>query len=523
MKNLFASRTALSAALWLFSAPAWAGPAADGLTCLHKADLPCAQMEVLAARQDEPDDVQTLLLEAELAFHEGRFSDAADFITRVSARESELDPQQKARLGEQRGFYLGTAEVTADMVETTVDNVVVLHHPGIERILVDDAVDAINLARERIAPALGGDLPFPVRVELYPDTASFIVASGLPQEAVATTGVVAISKYNRLIVSSPRALGRGYGWRDTIVHEWIHLVVSYNSKENAPIWLQEGIAKGTDMLWREDGFVLDTQKQALLAGALDTGDFVTFEQMHPSMAYLPSAEMAALAYAQVATMMEYLQVSTDRQALARVVELVGDGVDPKVAVAKVAGMNFDAFEFEWKRWLGTLELSGYAVASMPTVLGEGTDFDYDPVLSRRKDLANRARLGDLMAAQGHREAALMYYQQARPEEGPLPPHVALSMARVYIDMGDVVAAMQLLEDSREHYPEVAENRKALGELYASEGRDGEAIVEYRASVEINPFDAEVQRALAELYQLQGKTALAQRHAAKVRVLLYTDT
>jgi len=503
---------------------AWAGPAEDGLVCLQRADLACAQQQVLEAREDQSGEVQTLLLEAELAFHEGRFSEAATFISDVAERQAELRPEQRDALANQRVLYLGTAEVTAGMVETRVGEVIVLHHPGIERILVDDAVEAINLGRERIGPRLGGDLPFPVRVELYPDTASFITASGLPQEAVATTGVVAISKYNRLIVSSPRALGRGYGWRDTIVHEWVHLVVSYHSNERAPIWLQEGIAKSTDMLWREDAFLLETGKQSLLAGALDTDNFVTFEQMHPSMAFLPSAEMASLAYAQVSSMMEYLQVSTDREALARVIRLVGEGTDPKDAVAKVAGKDFDSFEADWKVWLGSLDLVGYRVASMPTVLGgEGTDFDYDPVLSRRKDLANRARLGDLMAAQEHWEAALIYYGQARPEDGPLPPHVALGTARAHVAMGDVVAAIQVLEDSARDYPEVAVNRKALGDLYRSEGRDREALAEYRASVEINPFDVEAQTALAELYTLVGRKDLAREHANKVRVLLYLDT
>ena len=128
-----------------------------------------------------------------------------------------------------------------------------------------------------------------------------------------------------------------------------------------------------------------------------------------------------------------------------------------------------------------------------------------------------------MLQQGHYEAALIYYSQARPEDGPLPPHVALNTARAHLELGDMVAARQVLEDSRKDWPEVATNRKALGDVYRSEGRDTDALLEYRASVEINPFDAEVQQALAELYALAGNDALARRHAKKVRVLLYQDT
>ena len=57
------------------------------------------------------------------------------------------------------------------------------------------------------------------------------------------------------------------------------------------------------MLWRQDDFELEVSKQSLLAGALKTDQWVTFEQMHPSMAFLPSPELAGLAYAQVASMM----------------------------------------------------------------------------------------------------------------------------------------------------------------------------------------------------------------------------
>ena len=36
--------------------------------------------------------------------------------------------------------------------------------------------------------------------------------------------MVALSKWSRLLALSPRALGRGYAWKDTIAHEYVHLV-----------------------------------------------------------------------------------------------------------------------------------------------------------------------------------------------------------------------------------------------------------------------------------------------------------
>lgn len=536
MKSLFV--------ISLLLGTASAGDVEDGFLCLRETNLACAAEAVEDLEGDTSAEAQ--LLRARVLFHQGRVAEAAEALRPVIGRAAEIDveklagempngsrlseesvldfdgPKVKETLEETHAFWIETAEVHAAMVETQVGDVVVLHHPGIERILVEDAAECIRLARERIAPLLGGDVPGVVRVEIYPDTAGFTVASGLPADAIRTTGVVAIQKWNRIVMSSPRALGKGYGWRDTLVHEWVHYVVSHNSRDRAPIWLQEGLAKSTEMLWRQDAFELEIQKQSLLNGALASGEFITFEQMHPSMAYLPSAEAAALAYAQVATMMEYLQVATDRDALSRVIERVADGEDSRDAVASVAGEDFADFEDDWKGWLAEQDLVGERIAATPTVLDGGGAHDYDPVLSRRLDLAHRARLGDLMVERGHFDAALVYYDEAMPEDQPPSPYLAKAKAGVLVEMGRVDEARVLLLQSQRYYPDIADNNKLLAELSLSAGEDADALAFYAHAAEINPFDVTVQRALADLYRVSGDRSLAARHAANVGILEFRD-
>ena len=57
-------------------------------------------------------------------------------------------------------------------------------------------------------------------------------------------------KYNRLMFTSPRGLVRGYGWHDTVAHEFVHYYVTKYSANTVPIWLHEGIAKFQEIRWR---------------------------------------------------------------------------------------------------------------------------------------------------------------------------------------------------------------------------------------------------------------------------------
>jgi len=507
-----------AAALWIGSAAA-AG-VADGLSCLDAHDLPCAQA-VLEKQQKKGDDSPALaVLEGRVRFHEGDFRAAA-----VAFDRALLSNPDDERVTRDRDLAIATAEVAEGLIETTRGDITVAHHPGVDRVLVDGVIDSLSAARERIAPLLGGVTPVPLRVEIYPTGTSFVVASGLPPEAVKTTGVIAISKWHRLLITSPRALGRGYGWQDTIVHEWIHLVVSWHTRDQAPVWLQEGIAKSLDTLWRVDGYALPVRSQSALAQAIRDDDFVTFEEMHPSMAFLPSADRTALAYAQVATMMLFLRQEKGEQALVDVLERVGEGEDARDAVAQVYnGGDFDGFEADWRLFIEGLDLVQERLASLPVVLdGEGDEFDNDPSLAGREDLAGKARLGDLMAMRGHHDAALKYYEQASPEGEPAGPVLTQHTAEALIALGRDREAESLLRDNLVFYDESAANHRLMAELLIRDGRKLNAREHLLHSAAINPYDIAVHEALVTLYEEAEDDSGASRHKGYLDILNYRDT
>jgi len=509
---------------------ALAGPTAaaagveDGLSCLEAHDLPCAQA-VLAKQKKRGDDSAALaVLEGRVRFHEGAFEAAAAAFDRALV----VNPDD-ARTARDRDLALATAEVADALIETTRGDITVAHHPGADRVLVDGVIDSLTAARERIAPLLGGVTPVPLRIEIYPTGASFVVASGLPPEAVKTTGVIAISKWHRLLITSPRALGRGYGWQDTIVHEWIHLVVSWHTRDQAPVWLQEGIAKSLDTLWRLDDYAMPVRSQSALAQAIRDDDFVTFEEMHPSMAFLPSADRTALAYAQVATMTDFLRNGGDEspteEPLVKVLELVAEGVDAKEAVARVYnGGDFDGFEADWKAHLEGLDLVQERLASLPVVLdGEGDEYDNDPSLAGREDLAGKARLGDLMVMREHFEAGLVYYEQAAPEGEPPGPVLTLHTAEALVALGREREAENLLRENLAFYDESAANHRLMAELLLKDGRKLNAQKHLLQSAAINPYDVAVHEALVTLYEEAGDDTGASRHKGYLDILNYRDT
>lgn len=524
MKNWSVSRFGVWFLMCLGSSNvAQGGPLEEGIACLDRGDTPCAAKKVAQLNADGVQGYEGDLLRARLDFYEGRMTKAVEHMERAKAANPSLFPDD-GFLSNELALMKRTQEVHEGLVETTVADITVVHHPGMDRILVADAVRVLTAARARIAPLLGGDPPIPLRVEIYPTGAALTACTGLPLEAVQTTGVVAISKWNRLLITSPRAMGGGYGWQDTLVHEWIHLVASWHSGDNAPIWLQEGIAKGLDMLWRQPKFELPVHMQSFLATALRDNDFVSFDEMHPSFALLDSAERAGLAYAQVATMMAYLREKSGSDAIARVLARIESGSESQEAVAAVYGSSFERFQRDWKAWVGQLELVEQRLSAMPTVLdGQGGDFSSDPVLAARKDLQDKTRLGDLMAQRDHHEAAILYYEQAIPEDAPAGPELVQRLAKSLIEMGDNVRATRWLEAVIKNYPEHAGTRHMLADRYLSAGKEEAALEHFKASADIYPYSPAVQQALVDLYKAMGEMELNRQHQRYLDILNYRDS
>lgn len=345
-------------------------------------------------------------------------------------------------------------------------------------------------------------------VEIYPNARGLADATGLTVDEIETSGTIAVCKYHRLMITSPLATAGGYGWADTIAHEFVHLVVSKKSLNSIPIWLHEGIAKFYESVWKGPaGKALSPFSENLLAKAAKSKTFITFQQMHPSMAKLPSQEDAALAFAEVFTTIEFLNGKFGDDSISRVLELAGEGVSLERALKKVFKMNLSGIEAAWRRWIvrrpftivpGAKPRRIQLADSEESAKGEAPLDTFDD-----RNVHDHSRLGELLQLRGHVHAAVIEYEKAYERGGLKYPTLIYRLARAYVDSKREEDAVQLLEKALAVHPDSADNHLLAGRVRFTQKNYGEARRHFEAVRLQNPFNPEIHLALAALYRAEG--------------------
>ena len=511
MKTWFVS----SLACWLLiPSLAWGARAQEGLACLEVGDLRCAQevREQVVAKGD--DSEASLLLQMRTLFREGRYSEAVEVLEKLEAKGVQIEEFDS-------NPYRPSAVAARGLKSVRDQGIEVRFGPGVERILRDDAVEVLLNSRRVYDDLFGGGPDHDVLLDIFPTAGRFIQASGLPPEAVRTTGVVALSKWSRLLLSSPRALSRGYGWKDTVAHEYIHLVISWSSADRTPVWLQEGLAKYLESRWRtDDGAELTVHQQTLLAKALRDETFVPFEKFRHSMAYLDSGDEAALAFAQVATLVQHVLEIGGEEVLPVIIRRIRDGEEPELVVAEAAGYtSFEALMTGWRLWVAEQPLVSKRVAALPVVLdGDADEFASDPLLAVDGSKLRSARLGDLLRERNRPLAALVEYRKASDGDGPASPMLMAREADCLTKLERMDEALALVNEGVQMYPEFTLLQVTRGRLLDEIGVPGQAVDAWKAAHDLNPFDVEVQQALSRDFGLLGRESEATKHEEYLHIL-----
>ncbi len=275
---------------------------------------------------------------------------------------------------------------------------------GEDRALAPRLFEVANASRAHIERELGVTLPRPLRIDLVRDLFSLAAVTGLPLTAAETTGTVAVARWGRVTMLSPRAASSGYPWEDTLAHEITHLALSRATRDFAPLWLQEGIAKRLETRWRApQPFDVHDHHQESRAAQVE-GKSVGIQGLGSSIAMLPTPEAASIAFSEVASFMDYWVAHSGvaaLQLLLRDLRGVGDA-GPNAALLSLSGVTLVEWNERWQRWLEANIEAPKPPPKLPPL-------EVKRLERQRGEAARLGRLGEVLLRRGHAAAAEVNY------------------------------------------------------------------------------------------------------------------
>ena len=393
-------------------------------------------MEYDKARADlakaDPNSPSVVMAKARLALYEEDCDLAAALMSRNDIAQSE---EGRILADVARGCARVTAATVVDKDEAA--GVVVRWHDEGDRALMPLMIDTVNKARASLTRDLGVDWKKPTRITVVRDLLSLSAMTGLPYKAAQTTGTVAVAKWGRVTILSPRASKHGYPWRDTLTHELTHLAISMQSRERAPLWLHEGVARRQETRWREPGPFDDRPSvESVVQRGMELKLDLPLDKLGPSIAMLPSADAAMVAFAEVTSFVRFFVETQPEGALAKLLVALRAAKSVDDALKEVSGETLPQWDVKWRA-----NLAKKTKEPLSPLYGLGGT---PPTAT---DSRERSRLAELLFGRGHPEEALL--QLDKIPESLLPdPSLRYLRGRVLEAKGDAPGAEALVDDPK---------------------------------------------------------------------------
>jgi hypothetical protein len=445
------------------------------------------------------EDPAVLLERARLAIDELDCDGAAAILARPEVEHAE-GGDQLADIA--HGCQRVTAALVSDRDEAR--GIEVFWQDEHDRALAPLLFETVADARDALSNDLGVNWPRPTRIVVVRDLLSLSAMTGLPYESAQTTGTVAVAKWGRVTLLSPRASHHGYPWRDTVAHELTHLAVTRVSRDRAPLWLQEGIAKREEVRWREPGPFDDRPSpEAMVRRGQELGLTVPLDKLGPSIAMLPSADAASIAFAEVTSFVRfYAQTEDERDEGRALPKLLGElrqGKDPDEALFAASGADLKTWDVRWRAYLASrpaVELPELLGMNAPSKGSKGGPREAD----RLRDLRDRARLAQLLLSRAHAPEALKELDRIELAAAPVSNdgwQRAVGDPSVRWLRGRALEEAQRREEGEPLVADPSQVLSSYGPWWATRGRwarlrgDAKAAVDsFREAVAADPFDSE---------------------------------
>lgn len=428
---------AIVALCTLFASHSQAGPlsqfhAARARTFILGLDLDLAKKEL---QQGDANDPVIQRERGRLQLYEADCDGAV--LSLASALAAGPDEDTEGMLDIARGCSRVTAAIIGD--DVTTSDLVVRYQDEADRALTPLITESVENARKTLTRDLGVTWPKPTRVIVVRDLLSLAAMTGLPYESAQTTGTVAIAKWGRVTLLSPRASHHGYPWRDTLTHELTHLAVTRLTNDRAPLWLQEGLAKREEVRWREPGPYDDRPSpDAIARRGMDKKLDLGLDELGPSIAMLPSAQAAMVAFAEVTSFVRYYAKVAGDEAIKKLLSELRANQKIDAALVEASGMDLKAWDQKWRA----------EIMALPSEQVLGLDnFASDP--KANTSARERIRVAELLFGRGHTA-------EAQREIDPLAgsklvahdPTFAYLAARV-LEKGDLPGARAKVADPKD--------------------------------------------------------------------------
>ncbi|MFC2174088.1 tetratricopeptide repeat protein [Acidobacteriota bacterium] len=482
---------------------------------------PQAALELIKkGLKSDPDSTELLFLKARAYYYLSRYDAAAEVLNSAAT----ADP----RVAVFKDLLAAICKTTDRFVSRESEHFVMRAVPGKDEVLYTQGLAALEQAYAALEKDLGYRPENKVVVEVYPDTESFILASTLSPAEVRTSGTIALCKFNRIMIVSPRTLLTGYPWLDTLCHEYVHYVLWKKNGDTVPIWLHEGIAKFQEKRWKgEGGTALTPYMRTALKTHLASGTLLPLDRMHPSFAKLESREEVVLASAEVLSLIRFIWIQGGYDAILGILDHLRTGKDYRDALAVVWEMSFDDFMQSWKK-----QIAGLAPGGAPGLAAHERTFvdleeksengssEQDREIDRLPSpkVKDFVRLAALLEERGRGKAAILELEKALEQGGRGSPMIANRLAALYLSANKTNHAQKLLQEALTWDEEYVTTLENLGRVYKHTGRDSKAVETLVEATRINPFNPYTRQDLFEVYSKLGWNEDAMREGEALAIL-----
>ncbi|MFA5907161.1 MAG: tetratricopeptide repeat protein [Vicinamibacterales bacterium] len=324
----------------------------------------------------------------------------------------------------------------------------------------------------------------PILIEMFPKHDDFAVRTlGLP----GMIGALGACFGRVVTVDSPKARDPGtFNWAETLWHEIAHVITLQLSDNRLPRWLSEGASVYEERRARPEwGREMDIP----FARAMDRGKLIKLRDLNSGFS---NPETISLSYYQASLVVEHIADVYGQAKLRALVRAYADGSDTEAAIRKALGVEIDALQTTFDRFLEQ------RYAGMRTALAVPEGLTADMPLDAVKSVASahpgsyaaQMALGEALT-EGNPDGAIAAFERA----AQLIPNVTgedspyALIAAVALKKGDKARAATALETLTGKGQTDIVSARLMSTLVDGAREPARMQVALKRVVAVDPFDA----------------------------------